>query len=585
MAHKVLYGGLADLRPMPRTLIDEGDAARGLPLPPARRGRARHGDPVLLVTPLAAPAICFDLRRGCSLVEHLVDRAGRRTSWSTARCPSRTAAWAWSTGSTRSCPTAVRGGLRSTPAGGRCTSSAGAWAGSSRCSPPPTGPTCRSPRSPPSARPSTSRWCRWSRRCVRCWTSPTAGAARSPAPTRLHGRGPEAAGAAGPSSSRRSRSWSPSRSPWPPTSTTPTSWPRSRRWTASPANMIAYPGRTFGQLYHRFVKGNVLGDGHRSSSTTATIDLADITVPVLVFAGATDGIAPVPAVKALVPLLTGSPRGPLRDRARRPPRDADRPGRARAPPGGCSTSGSRSGPRRRREPHRGRRRRAAPQARRRRRRPPKKAPDQEGCAKKPLPRRSATKKAAARPGAHVPTRPRSARVPLRRYRPGGPRALRADRDWHGTARGTASVPAHDHAHPHRRPAPPRPHRVRLGLGGHRRLRHRPGPDAAALPHRQPRHRGRWRPASSSSLPKAWDVMLNPIAGRISDRHRRPARAAAAVAAARRAAPSRLAFALLFAGPDDGLAGPRGGLGAGRASWPARRRTRSSRCPTSRCPPR
>ena len=25
VAHKVLYGGLADLRPMPRTLIDEGE--------------------------------------------------------------------------------------------------------------------------------------------------------------------------------------------------------------------------------------------------------------------------------------------------------------------------------------------------------------------------------------------------------------------------------------------------------------------------------------------------------------------------------------------------------------------------------
>ena len=33
---------------------------------------------MLLVTPLAAPAICYDLRRGCSLVEHLVD-AGRPT--------------------------------------------------------------------------------------------------------------------------------------------------------------------------------------------------------------------------------------------------------------------------------------------------------------------------------------------------------------------------------------------------------------------------------------------------------------------------------------------------------------------------
>ncbi len=37
-----------------------------------------------------------------------------------------------------------------------------------------------------------------------------------------------------------------------------------------------------------------------------TIELAAITAPVLVFAGATDGIAPVDAVKAVVPLLTGS---------------------------------------------------------------------------------------------------------------------------------------------------------------------------------------------------------------------------------------------------------------------------------------
>src|SRR6185503_3401144 len=37
-----------------------------------------RGAPVLLVPPLAAPALCFDLRRGCSLAEHLVV-TGRRT--------------------------------------------------------------------------------------------------------------------------------------------------------------------------------------------------------------------------------------------------------------------------------------------------------------------------------------------------------------------------------------------------------------------------------------------------------------------------------------------------------------------------
>ena len=77
VAHKVLYGGLADLRPMPRTLIDEGVLREVYHYRPRASAR-EHGDPVLLVTPLAAPALCFDLRRGCSLVEHLVDE-GRPT--------------------------------------------------------------------------------------------------------------------------------------------------------------------------------------------------------------------------------------------------------------------------------------------------------------------------------------------------------------------------------------------------------------------------------------------------------------------------------------------------------------------------
>src|ERR687894_292486 len=77
VAHKVLYGGLADLRPMPRTLIDDGQLREVYHYRPS--GHVQEtGDPVLLVTPLAAPAICYDLRRGCSLVEHFVTR-GRPT--------------------------------------------------------------------------------------------------------------------------------------------------------------------------------------------------------------------------------------------------------------------------------------------------------------------------------------------------------------------------------------------------------------------------------------------------------------------------------------------------------------------------
>ncbi|MGQ0840286.1 alpha/beta fold hydrolase [Actinokineospora sp.] len=69
---KVLRGGVADLRPMARTLIDKGRMRSVYRF--AEGDTPASGDPVLLVPPLAAPALCFDLRRGCSLAEHLVDQ-------------------------------------------------------------------------------------------------------------------------------------------------------------------------------------------------------------------------------------------------------------------------------------------------------------------------------------------------------------------------------------------------------------------------------------------------------------------------------------------------------------------------------
>src|SRR5690242_6567333 len=81
VAQKILYGGVADLRPMPRTLIDDGTggAARCEVYHYRPKGRTKEtGDPVLLVTPLAAPSTCYDLRPGCSFVEHLVS-TGRPT--------------------------------------------------------------------------------------------------------------------------------------------------------------------------------------------------------------------------------------------------------------------------------------------------------------------------------------------------------------------------------------------------------------------------------------------------------------------------------------------------------------------------
>src|SRR4051794_32636564 len=69
----VFTGGLADLRPTPPTIIDDGPKRTAHP--PLPRGRSPPvGAPVLLVPPLAAPYRCFDLHRDCSLAQDLMER-------------------------------------------------------------------------------------------------------------------------------------------------------------------------------------------------------------------------------------------------------------------------------------------------------------------------------------------------------------------------------------------------------------------------------------------------------------------------------------------------------------------------------
>ena len=67
----LLGHGLADLRRTPACIIDEGPK-RAVYRYLAHEDRAQHALPVLLVPPLAGPTACFDLRRGCSLAEHLL---------------------------------------------------------------------------------------------------------------------------------------------------------------------------------------------------------------------------------------------------------------------------------------------------------------------------------------------------------------------------------------------------------------------------------------------------------------------------------------------------------------------------------
>jgi polyhydroxyalkanoate synthase len=73
------------------------------------------------------------------------------------------------------------------------------------------------------------------------------------------------------------------------------------------ANMLAYPGRTFAQLYHRFFRINDLADGRIAFTDGETIDIADVDVPVLVVAGSNDVLAPRDAVHHVADLLSSSP--------------------------------------------------------------------------------------------------------------------------------------------------------------------------------------------------------------------------------------------------------------------------------------
>ena len=82
VAHKVLYGGLADLRPMPRTLIDEGELREVYHYRPAATAR-EQGDPVLLdvSTSTTTNGLTGRLKGEGAVLGHpwLLDAAGQPT--------------------------------------------------------------------------------------------------------------------------------------------------------------------------------------------------------------------------------------------------------------------------------------------------------------------------------------------------------------------------------------------------------------------------------------------------------------------------------------------------------------------------
>lgn len=300
VAHLLLGRGLADLRPMPRTPLDAGDLGTVHHYLPSDVV-APLGDPVLLVSPLAAPSSCYDLRRGCSLVEHLVDR-GRPTyvlehgevsfhdrdlgleRWAQDAVPAAVRSVArhagdrpvhvvgWSLGGTFALLAAAGADLPIAS-----LSVLGSPVDVSQV------PMVAPPRSLVTAAD---------------LPDPVARAYRVlagvPAPL-LH--------------------WAVELAPFQRLVTKPfavathlddADWlAQVEAVDAFATAMTAYPGRRFGQLYHRFAKGNALATGTIEIGGEQ-VSLASVTAPTLVVAGAADGIAPVGAVRAALPLLTGA---------------------------------------------------------------------------------------------------------------------------------------------------------------------------------------------------------------------------------------------------------------------------------------
>lgn len=297
VAHKVLYGGLADLRPMPRTLIDDGSLREVYHYRPQKQVRAT-GDPILLVTPLAAPSTCYDLRRDCSLVEHFV-KAGRPTylvEYGEISFRDRNLGmehWV-----DEVVPEAVR--VVSEHAGGRPVHVIGWSLGGIFA----TLVAADDPGLPIASLTIVGSPFDVSQVPLVAPLRPILRLTDGGIVTRLY----RMLGGAPKPLVRRAFQLS--------SGTKLVTKPLAimqhlddSEWLAQieavdrfTANMIAYPGRTFGQLYHRMLKHNQLRAG-KVDISGHQIDLAAIRVPVLVFAGNTDGIAPISAVKAVVPLL------------------------------------------------------------------------------------------------------------------------------------------------------------------------------------------------------------------------------------------------------------------------------------------
>lgn len=297
---KVFGGGVADLRPMPRVLIDQGPMRSVYRLSPG--AVPASGPPVLLVPPLAAPARCFDLRRGCSLAEHLVEQ-GRNTylvDYGSVSFADRNLGiehWV-----DEVLPRAIKKVSEDSDGQGVHLVS---WCLGGIFS---ILTTADQPDLPVESIVSMAAPFDFTAIPLMAPLRPlveiTGGQVLTPiyrmlggAPAVLVSRGFRLTGID-------------------KEITKPIAMLRNlddRDFLAQLEavdhfmdNMLAYPGRTFGQLYHRFFRSNDLAEG-TCKLGARSISISDVKVPMLIIAGEGDGIAPRKAVERLVGLLENAP--------------------------------------------------------------------------------------------------------------------------------------------------------------------------------------------------------------------------------------------------------------------------------------
>jgi len=293
-----LGGGVAELAPTPASIIDEGPQRTIYRYRPRTRIRDDRA-PVLLVPPLAAPASCFDLRRGCSVAEHLIslgyptylvdygpisfsDRALGLEHWVEDVIPA-----------------AVRkvsdehGGVPVQPVG---------WCLGGIMTLLAVAADRRLPVASASLVASPFDFTRVRMLAPIRRLAKLTGGALGTALYRALG------GAPAPLVSLGFRATALDRYLTKPLFLAQNLHDRDTIAHAQAvdrymANMLAYPGRTFGQLYHAFFRVNDLADGHITLGESHEVDLHEITQPVLSVAGTADVLAPKPAVHHVGALL------------------------------------------------------------------------------------------------------------------------------------------------------------------------------------------------------------------------------------------------------------------------------------------